>query len=282
MKRCETRHGWACPRLTRVLPDTGISDPTGGRAAGMCMRSGHGACGASSSDAFLPGCRGAHSGPATGASMHAPFCIRRTWWRCCSSALNFRGFACSVHGAIHLEGSTHGGLHQSTRHRSGLSHSSSLASFPSPHTTDLVATCWTACLDVLILRTRSFLSASDRVRVASCFSHSISFQCPTASQPGLIVPRTSAHQRFTGCRAHEAREDCRAMPPKKGNIRDKVRALREKNAGAAPSADASEAGSAAADTEQAEAPEAHLIEVRSCAVGSGQARGAMADRRMRT
>jgi hypothetical protein len=73
------------------------------------------------------------------------------------------------------------------------------------------------------------------------------------------------------------------MPSKKGNIRDKVRALREKNAaaGAAPSADASEAGSAAADTEHADATEAHLIEVRSCAVGIGQARGAIADRRMR-
>ena len=52
-----------------------------------------------------------------------------------------------------------------------------------------------------------------------------------------------------------------AMPPRQGNISDKVRALRKKNAaaGAAPCADASsEAGSAAADTEHAEASQ-HLV-----------------------
>jgi hypothetical protein len=51
-----------------------------------------------------------------------------------------------------------------------------------------------------------------------------------------------------------------AMPPKQGNISDKVRAIREKNAaaGAAPCTDASEAGSATADTEHAEASQ-HLV-----------------------
>ena len=51
-----------------------------------------------------------------------------------------------------------------------------------------------------------------------------------------------------------------AMPPKQGNISDKcARSARKKGAaGAAPCADASEAGSAAADTEHAEASQ-HLV-----------------------